>query len=109
MAESVNQGGAKSLVLYYLLPPYKRQVCGCYRRLLARPQRQMVEDLLSAFLVEAHIAELVADDEVVFQEALLQASQRPCRLCLAYLRQQLRHGCEKDGVPLKAGLYSQPD
>ena len=77
MAKPVNEGRAKGFVLYYFLPTCERKVCGGDRSLLSGPERQVIEDLLSTLLVKADISELITDDQVVRQEAVLEFPQSP--------------------------------
>ena len=40
----------------------------------------MVEELLASLFVEADVSELVTDDKIICQEAVLELAQGPCRL-----------------------------
>ena len=64
----------------------------------------MVEEHLCTFLVEADIAQLVADDEIEALEAKFKVPERFLRLGLAYECQQMRDRGEEDGVSFQAGL-----
>lgn len=65
MAKSVNESGAKYLILKDFLPSGEREVCGDDGGFFPSSERQVVEKHLSAFLVKADITEFITDDEIV--------------------------------------------
>ena len=56
----------------------------------------MVEKLFSSFFVQGDISELVADDQIIVQEALFQSLQLALCLRLAYIRKKVRNGGSGD-------------
>ena len=76
MGDSVDQGIGQDFVLYNLSPSVEGQVCGDDGCLCVGPEREMIEEQLTAFLVAGHVAELITDDKVIPLEACLQSVQR---------------------------------
>ena len=80
MAKPVDQGRAKRFVLYYFLPAGEGQVSSRDRGPFTGSQGEVVEELLASLFVEADVSELVTDDKIICQEAVLELAQGPCRL-----------------------------
>lgn len=76
MGKPVDQGIGQDLVFYDLSPSVEGQVCGDDGGLCIGPEREMIEEQLSALFVTCHVAELIADDEIISLEACLQCVQR---------------------------------
>ena len=94
MTKAVDEGRAERFVLYYFIPSDEGEVRrgdGC---LLPGPERQMVEELFTSFLVQRDVSELITDDQVIVQEAFLQALQFALCLRLADIRKKMRDGGE---------------
>ena len=76
MAKPVDESGTEDLVLEDLLPSCEGEVGGDDGGLLSGSEGQVVEEHFGTLLVEADIAELVADDQIVAFEPDFQASER---------------------------------
>ena len=76
MCKPVEQGIGQDLVLDDLSPAVEGQVCGDDGGLCIGPERKMIEEQLTAFLVAGHVSELITDDKVIPLEACLQSVQR---------------------------------
>ena len=108
MAKPVDESGTEDLVLEDLLPSCEREVCRDDGGLLACSEREMVEEHLRALLVEAHISQLVANDQVKALEAELHVAQRFLCLGLPYSGEQTRYRGEVYGVAFETRLDAQP-
>ena len=76
MGKPVDQGIGQDLVLNDFSPAVEGQVCGDDGGLCIGSEREMIEEQLSALFVTCHVAELIADDEIISLEACLQSVQR---------------------------------
>lgn len=107
MGQPVDQSGAQHFVLDHLVSPAEGEVVGDDGGTLAGPEREVVEQQLAAFLVEADIAELVAHDQVEALEAQLYLPECHLWAALPYLGQQVRHRGEHHRVAFHAGLDAE--
>ncbi len=114
MAESVDECRAQYLVFEHLFPSGKRQVGRYNGGFLSGSERQMIEEHLCTFLVEADVSEFVAYDEVISFKLDFQISQCLFRLCLPDHCQQVWDRGEKYSLGLSLDVliniirYSKP-